>query len=146
MPASQLPTASCRKPKVCRPCSAQVCTVEKIRSRNLSPRPERVKNESLRLITKPRNARSAALLVGGTAGFLRNCHSADSILSRLAQVLAVRVQALCAAPSCRCLCRQRCSHSKCLGGLFCCNYSAPPNRDAQQSGAGLTRRDMVGHQ
>jgi hypothetical protein len=54
-----------------------------------------VKNESLRLITKPRIARSASLLVGGTAGLRRKRHSRLDLEQVGAGVGRARADALC---------------------------------------------------
>jgi hypothetical protein len=56
--------AYCREPKVCLPRSPQVCTVEKIRSRNLSPRPEQVENESVLFLDHEATQRPLGGVVG----------------------------------------------------------------------------------
>lgn len=56
--------------------------------------------EILRLSTTVRRACSAALLVGSTPGCVMKPHRAGHNLSRLAQVLAVRLHRVCPAARC----------------------------------------------
>ena len=63
------------------------------------PRLDRVQQDNLRLITQPRSARSAALLVGGSSGLSKNVRSARHTLTMFAHVLAVRLHCVCVLPS-----------------------------------------------